>query len=94
MLEFDKWAPSVIKVAYKGSPNMRRTLTPQLKAGKFNTLLTTYEYIMKDKAILSKVSVSLLDILPYFYLNLCLFNLFLILLCIASECFFAVSIFL
>ena len=55
MLEFDKWAPSVIKVAYKGSPNMRRTLTPQLKAGKFNCLLTTYEYIMKDKALLSKV---------------------------------------
>ncbi|CAI9732152.1 probable global transcription activator SNF2L2 isoform X1 [Octopus vulgaris] len=55
MLEFDKWAPSVIKVAYKGSPNMRRTLTPQLKAGKFNSLLTTYEYIMKDKAILSKI---------------------------------------
>lgn len=55
MLEFDKWAPSVIKVAYKGSPNMRRTLTPQLKAGKFNCLLTTYEYIMKDKALLSKI---------------------------------------
>ncbi|BFZ16660.1 hypothetical protein BsWGS_19698 [Bradybaena similaris] len=55
MLEFDKWAPSVIKIPYKGSPNVRRTLTPQLKSSKFNVLLTTYEYIIKDKATLSKI---------------------------------------
>jgi SWI/SNF-related matrix-associated actin-dependent regulator of chromatin subfamily A member 2/4 len=57
MLEFEKWAPSVIKVAYKGSPNMRRYSQPILKTGKFNVLLTTYEYVMKDKATLSKVSI-------------------------------------
>ena len=56
MLEFEKWAPSVIKVAYKGSPNMRRYAAPILKSGKFNVLLTTYEYVMKDKATLAKVS--------------------------------------
>ncbi|CAL1540648.1 unnamed protein product [Lymnaea stagnalis] len=55
MLEFDKWAPSVVKIPYKGSPNIRRTLAPQLKSSKFNVLLTTYEYIIKDKATLSKI---------------------------------------
>lgn len=55
MMEFDKWAPSVVKIAYKGSPNMRRFSQPLLKSGKFNVLLTTYEYVMKDKANLSKV---------------------------------------
>lgn len=55
MLEFDKWAPAVIKIPYKGSPNLRRTLQPLLKSGKFNVLLTTYEYIIKDKSVLSKV---------------------------------------
>ncbi|XP_059142940.1 transcription activator BRG1-like isoform X3 [Physella acuta] len=55
MLEFDKWAPSVVKIPYKGSPNVRRTLAPQLKSTKFNVLLTTYEYIIKDKATLSKI---------------------------------------
>ena len=56
MLEFDKWAPSVIKIPYKGSPAVRRALAPQLKTSRFNVLLTTYEYIIKDKAVLSKVS--------------------------------------
>ena len=55
MLEFDKWAPSVIKIPYKGSPNMRKSVQPILRTGKFNVLLTTYEYVIKDKAVLSKV---------------------------------------
>lgn len=55
MYEFDKWAPSVVKIPYKGSPGVRRTLAPQLKANRFNVLLTTYEYIIKDKAVLSKL---------------------------------------
>ncbi|KHJ43646.1 protein, SNF2 family [Trichuris suis] len=54
VLEFDKWAPSVFKIVYKGSPNIRRSLSYQTKQEKFNALITTYEYIIKDKAILSK----------------------------------------
>uniref|UniRef100_A0A674GF53 SWI/SNF related, matrix associated, actin dependent regulator of chromatin, subfamily a, member 4 n=1 Tax=Taeniopygia guttata TaxID=59729 RepID=A0A674GF53_TAEGU len=53
--EFDKWAPSVVKVSYKGSPAARRAFVPQLRSGKFNVLLTTYEYIIKDKHILAKI---------------------------------------
>ncbi|KAJ1207014.1 hypothetical protein NDU88_002407 [Pleurodeles waltl] len=53
--EFDKWAPTVVKIAYKGTPAMRRSLVPQLRSGKFNVLLTTYEYIIKDKHILAKI---------------------------------------
>ncbi|XP_023676416.1 probable global transcription activator SNF2L2 [Paramormyrops kingsleyae] len=53
--ELDKWAPSVVKIAYKGTPAMRRSLVPQLRSGKFNVLITTYEYIIKDKHILAKI---------------------------------------
>uniref|UniRef100_A0A1I8JMH7 Reverse transcriptase domain-containing protein n=1 Tax=Macrostomum lignano TaxID=282301 RepID=A0A1I8JMH7_9PLAT len=55
-LEFDKWAPSVKKVLYKGSPQMRRQLQQtELRSAKFNVLLTTYEYIIKDKSVLTKI---------------------------------------
>ncbi|XP_060740117.1 probable global transcription activator SNF2L2 [Tachysurus vachellii] len=53
--ELDKWAPSIVKIAYKGMPSMRRSLVPQLRSGKFNVLITTYEYIIKDKQILAKI---------------------------------------
>uniref|UniRef100_A0A673XTM6 SWI/SNF related BAF chromatin remodeling complex subunit ATPase 2 n=1 Tax=Salmo trutta TaxID=8032 RepID=A0A673XTM6_SALTR len=53
--ELDKWSPSVVKISYKGTPAMRRGLVAQLRSGKFNVLLTTYEYIIKDKQILAKI---------------------------------------
>ncbi|KAA8592492.1 hypothetical protein FQN60_017947 [Etheostoma spectabile] len=56
--ELDKWAPSVVKIAYKGTPVLRRGLVPQLRSGKFNVLLTTYEYIIKDKHILAKATLE------------------------------------
>jgi len=55
MLEFDRWAPSVTTVSYKGSPAARRAVQGQIRAGKFNVLVTTYEYIIREKAILSKL---------------------------------------
>jgi hypothetical protein len=55
VLEFDKWAPSVVVVAYKGSPAMRRQIQSQMRSTKFNVLLTTYEYVIKDKGMLAKV---------------------------------------
>ncbi|XP_062711277.1 ATP-dependent helicase brm [Aedes albopictus] len=56
VLEFEKWAPAVGVVAYKGSPAGRRAVQNQMKATKFNVLLTTYEYVIKDKSVLAKIS--------------------------------------
>lgn len=53
-LEFEKWAPSLRTVVYKGTPNQRRSLQGQVRSGKFDVLLTTYEYIIKDRSVLSK----------------------------------------
>nr|CAD7453329.1 unnamed protein product [Timema tahoe] len=55
VLEFDKWSPSVVVVAYKGSPGMRRQIQSQMRSTKFNVLLTTYEYVIKDKSMLAKL---------------------------------------
>lgn len=55
VLEFEKWAPSVVVVSYKGSPAGRRAIQSQMRATKFNVLLTTYEYVIKDKGVLAKV---------------------------------------
>ncbi|XP_071859810.1 ATP-dependent helicase brm-like [Bombus fervidus] len=55
VLEFEKWAPSVVVVSYKGSPANRRAIQSQMRATKFNVLLTTYEYVIKDKAVLAKL---------------------------------------
>jgi ATP-dependent helicase STH1/SNF2 len=53
--EFDKWAPSITKVVYKGPPMARKTQQQQLRYGQFQVLLTTYEYIIKDRPVLSKI---------------------------------------
>ncbi|QQP38734.1 Uncharacterized protein FKW44_019403, partial [Caligus rogercresseyi] len=53
-LEFGKWAPSVQIVAYKGSPGSRRKAQSQMRATKFNVLVTTYEYVIRDKSVLAK----------------------------------------
>jgi SNF2 family DNA or RNA helicase len=57
VLEFAKWAPDIKLVTYKGPPNLRRQLAYQIKNEKnrFNVVLTTYEYIMKDKYFLNKI---------------------------------------
>lgn len=55
--EFHKWCPSAHVICYKGTPGQRKELyKDQVKNGHFNVLLTTYEYIIKDKANLRKIS--------------------------------------
>ncbi|KAG0183555.1 hypothetical protein DFQ29_002610 [Apophysomyces sp. BC1021] len=54
-IEFDKWAPSVSKIVYKGPPQVRRGLQVDIRHGDFQVLLTTFEYIIKDRPLLSKV---------------------------------------
>ncbi|KAG1764096.1 SNF2 family N-terminal domain-containing protein [Suillus placidus] len=53
--EFAKWAPTVKMISYKGNPAQRRNLQGDLRMGQFQVLLTTYEYIIKDRPILSKL---------------------------------------
>ncbi|KAL8836857.1 MAG: hypothetical protein Q9170_002748 [Blastenia crenularia] len=54
-LEFEKWAPSISRIVYKGNPSQRKTQQSQIRWGNFQVLLTTYEYIIKDRPILSKI---------------------------------------
>jgi SNF2 family N-terminal domain. len=55
MVEFKKWAPKIKVIIYKGPPAHRKQIVNNiLTARKFNVLLTTYEYIMKDKQQLTK----------------------------------------
>jgi ATP-dependent helicase STH1/SNF2 len=54
-LEFEKWAPSVSRIVYKGPPNARKQQQDKIRQGRFQVLLTTYEYIIKDRPILSKI---------------------------------------
>ncbi|OAA78138.1 SNF2-family ATP dependent chromatin remodeling factor snf21 [Akanthomyces lecanii RCEF 1005] len=54
-LEFEKWAPSISRIVYKGPPNTRKLQQEKIRQGRFQVLLTTYEYIIKDRPILSKI---------------------------------------
>ena len=54
-LEFEKWAPSVKRIVYKGPPLARKNQQQQIRYGQFQVLLTTYEYIIKDKPVLSRI---------------------------------------
>lgn len=54
-LEFEKWAPSIKRIVYKGNPIQRKSQQQQIRWGDFQVLLTTYEYIIKDRPILSKI---------------------------------------
>ena len=73
MNEFDKWAPSCVALAYKGTPQHRRNVQGQLRTGRFNALVTTYEYVIKDKAVLSKVNY-LIAIFFFIFLQIYLLN--------------------
>jgi ATP-dependent helicase STH1/SNF2 len=53
--EFAKWALMVKMISYKGNPAQRQNLQDDLQMGQFQVLLTTYEYIIKDRPILSKL---------------------------------------
>lgn len=54
--ELARWAPSMKVVCYKGSPKKRREIyAEQVSSMEFNVLITSYEFIMRDKSSLSKI---------------------------------------
>eukprot|EP01043_Picozoa_sp_COSAG02_P023787 COSAG02_NODE_1280_length_13477_cov_9.042906_6_plen_1052_part_00 len=54
-LELEKWAPSVKLVVFKGPDATRKRIFKEEMADfQFNVVLTTYDYIMKGKALLGK----------------------------------------
>ena len=53
-MEFDKWAPSIKRIIYKGKPLERKQIAQVLRNTKFNVCLTTYEYVLMDKAELNR----------------------------------------
>ncbi|WVQ94065.1 hypothetical protein IAU59_001143 [Kwoniella sp. CBS 9459] len=54
-LEFERWAPAVRTLILKGSPTARKEFYPRLRAVDFQVCLTTYEYIIKERPLLSKI---------------------------------------
>lgn len=57
-LEFEKWAPSVKVIVYKGSPQQRKDLQFEIRTGNFQVMLTTYEYIIRERPLLSRFYYS------------------------------------
>ncbi|VEU23692.1 DEKNAAC104910 [Brettanomyces naardenensis] len=53
-MEFDRWAPTVKKIVYKGSQQQRKALSYSVRTGDFTVLLTTYEYVIRDRPMLAK----------------------------------------
>ncbi|XP_073509404.1 chromodomain-helicase-DNA-binding protein 2 isoform X2 [Phyllobates terribilis] len=66
--EFDAWAPEINVVVYIGDVGSRNTIREyewahqQSKKMKFNALLTTYEILLKDKAVLSSINWAFLGV--------------------------------
>ncbi|KAA8498955.1 SWI/SNF chromatin-remodeling complex subunit snf22 [Porphyridium purpureum] len=51
--ECELWVPSLHVVVYHGDPATRKQIvTHEIQPGRFNILLTTYEYVVRDKHVL------------------------------------------
>ena len=57
-MEFEKWAPTVDVIVYKGSQQQRKSMQAEVRSGAFQVILTTYEYIIRERPLLSKFYYS------------------------------------
>lgn len=53
--EFSKWLPAATVICYKGTPQQRRDIFRNEVLAHFNVLLTTYEFVIRDKGSLRKL---------------------------------------
>eukprot|EP00181_Compsopogon_caeruleus_P000451 CAMPEP_0184679328 /NCGR_PEP_ID=MMETSP0312-20130426/2163_1 /TAXON_ID=31354 /ORGANISM="Compsopogon coeruleus, Strain SAG 36.94" /LENGTH=961 /DNA_ID=CAMNT_0027128705 /DNA_START=228 /DNA_END=3113 /DNA_ORIENTATION=+ len=54
--ELEAWAPKLTKVVYRGDISTRKQIfNHEILGSSFSVLLTTYEYVVKDKHILGRV---------------------------------------
>jgi len=54
--ELERWAPTLQKVVYRGDPaTRRRKVATEMAAGSFQVLLTTYEFVVRDKNVLGRI---------------------------------------
>uniref|UniRef100_A0A674E7Y9 Chromodomain helicase DNA binding protein 2 n=1 Tax=Salmo trutta TaxID=8032 RepID=A0A674E7Y9_SALTR len=66
--EFDTWAPDMNVVVYLGDVMSRKSIRDyewvchQTKRIKFNALITTYEILLKDKAVLGNINWAFLGV--------------------------------
>uniref|UniRef100_A0A4W5MB02 Chromodomain helicase DNA binding protein 2 n=1 Tax=Hucho hucho TaxID=62062 RepID=A0A4W5MB02_9TELE len=66
--EFDTWAPNMNVVVYLGDVMSRKSIRDyewvchQTKRIKFNALITTYEILLKDKAVLGNINWAFLGV--------------------------------
>ncbi|KAF7999179.1 hypothetical protein HF325_006711 [Metschnikowia pulcherrima] len=57
-IEFEKWAPSIKMIVYKGSPQQRKDLLYEVRTGNFQVILTTYEYVIRERPLLARFNYS------------------------------------
>lgn len=57
-VEFEKWAPAVKVIVYKGSPQQRKELQYEIRTSNFQVMLTTYEYIIRERPVLARFNYS------------------------------------
>ena len=52
---FEKWSAAVSTIRFNNDSQIYKTFGYTLKNRKVNVLLTTYDHLIKDKALLSKM---------------------------------------
>ncbi|GAB0497514.1 hypothetical protein MMPV_008849 [Pyropia vietnamensis] len=54
--ELERWAPALQKVVYRGDPTTRRRkAASEMAPGSFQVVLTTYEFVVRDKNVLGRI---------------------------------------
>eukprot|EP00917_Polyrhabdina_sp_WS-2016_P011197 GHVP01024754.1.p1 GENE.GHVP01024754.1~~GHVP01024754.1.p1 ORF type:complete len:1241 (+),score=269.22 GHVP01024754.1:111-3833(+) len=53
--EFRKWCPDIHVIKFKGTKDERKVMAYEIRKKRFDCILTTYDYIMREQSLLSGV---------------------------------------